>query len=84
MKEQTLVCPNCGETLIGDEPAIEMLCENCKEETIEIAKIETFASNKEWLKTVHDLEGNRAFSDTQVNEMTEEEATQIAKNIMEE
>lgn len=28
---QTIICKNCGETLIGDEPAVETLCPLCEE-----------------------------------------------------
>ena len=27
--DQTLVCPNCGRSLFGEEPAIHILCEAC-------------------------------------------------------
>ena len=46
--------------------------------------IETFDNNKDWLKSLRKLNGEKAFSDEQINKMTEEEATQIATKIMEE
>ena len=51
---------------------------------MKITKMKTFDSNKQWLKAVLTLDGKRAYSDEQIENMTEEQATDIAKDIMTE
>ena len=47
-----------------------------------VENIQSFDTNKEWLRTVTFRSGNRAFEDEQIEAMSEDDATEIAEVIM--
>ena len=49
-----------------------------------IAKIELFDSNREWLRSLTKFNGDRVFSDRKINSMTDAEVDRATANIMHE